>query len=216
MNLRDLMQRAGIWRAGELPAMAAQPTGFQVLDEALPGGGWPQAGMTEILSQTTGIGALRLVLPALARLSQLGRWIIWVSPPHVPYSPALLAQGLDLSRLLIVDLPNESQPARHDILWAYEQALRFSDCGAALLWLEDATPLHLRRLQLAAEIGRTWALVFRPARFALQSSPALLRLGLAAVPAAAADGLGLPQTEIEVTLLKARGAHYGARYRVVL
>ena len=216
MSLQELMQRAGIWRAGELPLVAVQPTGFRALDKALPGGGWPQTGLTEILSATLGIGALRLVLPALARLSQQGHWIILVNPPHVPYSPALHDEGMDLSRMLIVDLPAASQPARTEILWAYEQALRFADCGAALLWLEDATPLHLRRLQLAAETGATWGVVFRPPRFAAQSSPALLRLRLDASGDGQIGSHGSLRSEIDVTLLKARGARCGARYRVTM
>ncbi len=215
-NVAELLQRAAIWRAGELSPVVTQSSGFANLDEALPGGGWPCSGLTEILSETAGIGALRLVLPALARLTQQGRWVIWVSPPHVPYSPALQAEGLDLSRVLIVDLPDETQPAREETLWAYEQALRFQDCAAALLWLESATILQLRRLQLAAEVGATWAIVFRPGRFAAQPSPALLRLRLAASSGEAGAAAAPGEAGIDVTLLKVRGARAGTRHRVVL
>lgn len=214
MNLQALMQRAGIWRAGELSTAAAVPTGFSALDAVLPGGGWPQTGVTEILAGTAGIGALRLVLPALAALSRQERWIVWVCPPYVPYSPALEQAGLDLRRLLIVDLPDNTAPARDEKLWAYEQALRFPDCGAALLWLDEAPPVQLRRLQLAAESGGTWALVFRPRRHAAGASPAVLRLGLetdgSRDPAAAAG------SAVDITLIKARGAHRGRQCRVLL
>jgi len=208
------MQRAGLWRAGELPAVAGLATSHAALDGLLPGGGWPRSGLTEILSAEAGIGALRLVLPALARLSGEDCWIIWVSPPHVPYSPALSAHGVDLARMLIVDWPDEPGAAKAQALWAYEQALRFTDCAAALLWLEHASHLELRRLQLAAESGGTWGIVFRPERYAAQASPAPCRLRLEPAPGAvSATG---PHSRVQVTLLKARGGQPGARCVVQL
>ena len=94
MCLEDLMQRAGVWRAGEMPLEKGFATGFPMLDSLLPGGGWPKTALTEILTGHEGIGALRLVLPVIAGLSQSGRWAVWISPPHIPYAPALQAQGV--------------------------------------------------------------------------------------------------------------------------
>ena len=40
-----------VWRGTEVGAAAgrALPTGFEVLDAALPGGGWPTQGLSEVL-----------------------------------------------------------------------------------------------------------------------------------------------------------------------
>ena len=206
MKPEELIRRAGVWRAGELPPARAQASGFAELDRLLPGGGWPRSGLTEILSDVPGIGALRLVLPTLARLSQADGWVIWVSPPYVPYPPALAAAGLDLSRTLVVELPEAQADAKHDTLWAYEQALHFGDCAAALLWPGSMSPLQLRRLQLAAESSGCWGLLFRARRYAAVPSPAALRL---AVAPADVD-------ELELTLLKARGARAGGQCRLRL
>lgn len=214
MTLQELMQRAGMWRAGELSPGRGCPTGFAELDALLPDGGWPRTGLTEILATAPGIGALRLLLPALARLSRDGGWLIGVCPPYVPYPPALREHGLDLDRLLIVELPEAGAGERAQALWACEQALRFSDCAAALLWLGEAEPLHLRRLQLAAEAGASWGIVFRPARFAAQPSPAPCRLLLEPVPGLAAAAAGA--AGLQVTLLKARGGRHGAQCRIPL
>lgn len=210
MNLQELMHRAGVWRAGEISPGAGLRTGFDALDILLPGGGWPRTGLTEILSAATGIGALRLLLPALARLSREGGWLIWICPPHVPYSPALRDYGVDLARMLIVELPDATGSARAQALWACEQALRFTDCAAALLWLEDATHLQLRRLQLAAEAGMTWGIVFRPARFAAQPSPAPCRLLLEPEQGERTATSAVP-SPLKITLLKARGGRHGAQ-----
>jgi hypothetical protein len=214
MNLEDLMRRADVWRAGEIPPASGFSTGFETLDCALPGGGWPRSGLTEILSATPGIGALRLVLPTLARLSHGGHWIIWVCPPHIPYSPALSQYGMDLAQVLIVDLPEQVNSSKDQTLWAYEQALRFPDCGAALLWTEDAADLRFRRLQLAAEAGRTWGIVFRPERFRTYPSPAPLRLALSTCreTEAAAER----RDALQVTIIKARGGQGGTRCRIEL
>ncbi|MCP4042167.1 MAG: SOS cell division inhibitor SulA, partial [Gammaproteobacteria bacterium] len=96
--LTDLLRHPAIWRAGR-PAAASYgtlATGFTGLDAALPGGGWPVGALTEIFTAGDGIGELRLIMPALARLSSEGRWIVWVTPPYIPYAPALQQEGMDL------------------------------------------------------------------------------------------------------------------------
>lgn len=193
MGLDTLLQRPDLWRGGSHPAVAAPglPTGHAGLDARLPGGGWPEGALIELLVERAGSGELGLLLPALVRLSRAGRRLAWVDPPHLPYAPALAASGLDLSRLLLV---RPSVPG--DGLWALEQVLRCGACGAVLGWgaarMDDRA---LRRLQLAAEAGGGAAFLFRPAAAADHASPAPFRLRIDA-------GGGLH-------LLKCRGAPAG-------
>ena len=65
----------------------------------------------------------------LARLSSTDQWIALVSPPHVPYAPALAAAGLDLARIVIVRAGDGA-----DTLWAMEQALGSGSCSAVIGW----------------------------------------------------------------------------------
>ena len=61
-----------VWRgqpATQAPVDAVA-TGWAALDAVLPGGGWPAAALSEILLPADGVGELRLVWPALARLGQ--------------------------------------------------------------------------------------------------------------------------------------------------
>ena len=159
-------------------ATDALPTGFAALDRHLPGGGWPRRAITEILVDHYGVGELSLLMPALVRLSTLAsrtkRWIVWIAPPYVPYAPALLFSGIDLSRVLLV----EPQRERKDVLWAVEQALRSGSSIAVLAWLEEASNMVLRRFQLAAEEHDCWAVLFRSGRALRESSPAALRMRL--------------------------------------
>ena len=174
MSLDQLLQRADIWRGGQLAAaVSAVPSGYAELDELLPGGGWPRGALTEILMARQGIGALRLLMPALSQLSHDDRWICWVAPPHIPYAPALMAAGVDLSRVLLVH-PKVQQ----DGLWAVEQSLRSGNCSAVLAWPTLDGSALLRRLQLAAEAGDALGFLFRSQQFIQRPSPAALRIQL--------------------------------------
>ncbi len=167
-----VLQNPAVWRGGDCArvTLPSVPTGFSELDAWLPGGGWPAGALTEIHVERAGVGELQLVMPAAARLTRSGRWLALIAPPYVPYAPAFVAHGVQLSRLLLV-----RTTATADHLWACEQALRSQACGAALAWLDRVHERALRRLQLAAESGGTSMLLFRPAR-AAPASPAALRL----------------------------------------
>jgi len=183
-----------VWRAGQL-GQAASPvrsSGFARLDAELPGGGWPQGTLTELIAREAGIGELRLAVPLLRQLTREHRTVVLLAPPHIPYAPALSAFGIALEHLLIVQ-------ARHaaDRLWAVEQTLRSGSFGALLAWLpqEKTRPDHLRRLQLAAQSARGQVFLFRSLAAQFEPSPAPLRLLL----------LPRPQQRLSVQILKRRG-----------
>lgn len=190
-SLATLLQHPALWRGDDCaPEPAALTTGFPALDAELPGRGWPAAALTEMLPVQEGIGEITLTLPALAGLQAGRHEIVWIAPPHVPYAPALANAGLDLGRLLIVRCRTAAEQ-----LWAFEQALRAPECGAAFAWLATPDPRVLRRLQVAAREGRTWGVVWRRPGQCAQATPVALRLGLARA-----------QDRLAVRILKRRGA----------
>ena len=185
------LSHPGLWRGGELYSTASEgiPSGYSELDALLPGHGWPRGMLTEILSDASTGSGLRLVMPALARLSRAGSRIAWVAPPYIPYAPGLVGQGLCLSHILII----RAQAAK-ELLWAGEQLLRSGTCVAVLMWPDAVEGRVLRRLQLAAEQGRSWGVLFRPPGAAAQASTAALRLQVSP----SANG-------IETRIIKRRG-----------
>lgn len=191
-TLKEVLARPDIWRGADFARVTAEPTGFAELDRRLPGGGWPVGALTELFPQEQGIGELQLVLPWAARLTQAGGRLAFVDPPHLPYAPALVQAGVHLPRTLLVRPQSVSGG-----LWAIEQILRAGACGAALIWPGALGQTELRRLQLAAETGKTTALLFREMRAASEFSPAALRLKLAA---RAGGGLS-------IDIFKCRGGH---------
>ena len=189
--LTDILHHGLVWRAGELSRaeLPGIPTGFAPLDAQLPGGGWPAGTLTELLPEHAGIGEVRALGPALARLSRQGRWLVWIAPPYLPYAPALEAAGIDLARVMIVRVRSS-----RETLWAIEQALQSGACGAVLGWPEKATFAQLRRLQIAAEGSPALAFIFRAPLAAREASPAALRLHLQSI-----------KGELAVKILKRRG-----------
>jgi hypothetical protein len=189
--LSTLLSHPAIWRGGDCaPEPSALPSGFAALDAVLPGRGWPQGALTEILLEREGIGEIRLTLPALARVQVEGRDVVWIAPPLSPYAPALAVAGLDLARLYVVHCREPK-----DALWAFDQALRAPECGAAFAWLPTHDERALRRLQVAAREGRTWGVLWRRPGQRGNAAAAPLRLALA------------PRAEqLAVHVLKRRGA----------
>ncbi|MCC8364184.1 translesion DNA synthesis-associated protein ImuA [Lysobacter sp. A6] len=176
--LDGLLASRRLWRgqpATQAPADAIA-TGWAAFDAVLPGGGWPTAALSEILLPADGVGELRLVWPALARLSQGDGVIAIVAPPYRAHAPAWQAAGLCHESLQVID----ANP--RDALWAAEQCLRSGACAAVLCWPHKADDRALRRLQVAAETGRTPGFVFRDAHAALNPSPAPLRIAIETAP----------------------------------
>ena len=190
-----LLSHPAIWRGDACaPEPSALSSGFAALDAALPGRGWPQGALTEMLLEREGIGEIRLTLPGLKRVQAQGRDVVWIAPPWQPYAPALAMAGLDLARLHIVHCREPK-----DALWAFDQALRAPECGAAFAWLPTHDERALRRLQVAAREGRTWGVLWRRPGQAGRASAAPLRLALS-------SHAGPHAGRLAVHILKRRGA----------
>lgn len=203
-DLSRLLEHPAIWRGRSAARTKTLPTGFAALDEGLPGGGWPHAGLIEILPTCFGAGELSLLLPALAAMTRRpeARWCAWVAPPLQPFAPALAQHGVALERVLVVNTPKKvvkGGGGPKDVGWAFEQTLRSGACDIALAWLRSALPRQIRRLHLAAERGDTLGVLFRPREAARDSSPAVLRVAVEPTAPGA-----------RVTLLKSRGGARGA------
>lgn len=176
-SVAELLQFPGVWRGGELEH-APHPvhaTGHPRLDAELPGGGWPSGTLSEVLHDAVGIGEVTFLAGALARGSDANRLLAWINAPYIPYAPALAQAGIALERCLVI------RPAdREDALWSAEQAMKSGACGAVLLWMERFKEEYawLRRLQMAAEAGRTIAVLFRSTAAEAHSTPSHLRVVL--------------------------------------
>ncbi len=178
-NFRDLK---GVWRADRLDArptdVPGHATGCASLDAELPDGGWPSAGMVELLCPGPLGAEWSLLAPWLRRpVDDQASSILGVSPPHDLYAPGLTQIGLKAERLLLVRVGN---PA--DAAWAAEQALQIGSCQAIIWWasahVKEINTGMLRRIHLAGLSRHAPIFVIRPLKLSLDASPAPLRLKL--------------------------------------
>ncbi len=186
-----------LWLGHQLGRHAehAVPSGFDLLDAQLPGGGWPRRVLTELLLPHAGVGEIRLLGACLSALQQAGRLVMMFDPPQPLSAWALWQLGLDVEQLLVIQTQCKAM-AGSDNLWALEQALKSGHVGAVLAWLPARLRAErLRRLQLAAQAHDGPAFVFR--ELAAQQRPTAASLRLALRPGGA--------DTLKVRLLKRRG-----------
>lgn len=150
-----------------------------MLDQQLPGGGWPSRNLIELLLKHHGIGEMRFLMPVFRRLSLEQKKLILIGAPLLPLTPVFEQYGVDLKQIHLIQA---SKP--HDRLWAIEQVMQSDAFGALVIWLPEekalCTPTVLRRLQYQATRSNGLSFVFRPLRAQHQASPASLRLCLTA------------------------------------
>ena len=196
MSLQHLLKANPLlWQGKQFYSQAKTvPTGFTALDAALPANGWSLGSLIEVVTPNFHSGALRLFLPALARISSQGSQLAWINPPCTPYAPGLLQHGLNIQQLLVI----EAKTAWKDPYWCMEKLLRTGQCGASLLWCKQPNIKSLRRLQLAAEYGESLGVIF--CRAIQPNSPATTRLFVETDTA----------KSVQVSILKARGTHQRA------
>ena len=58
LRLARLLEHPALWRGRSAARVPTWSTGYPVLDAGLPGGGWPRAGLVEILTPQPGVGEL--------------------------------------------------------------------------------------------------------------------------------------------------------------
>lgn len=169
------------------------PSGYDTLDACLPWHGWPANALVEVINSHWGSGELQLVLPLLRQLSQAHKWILWVSPPYLPYAPGLLRAGINPAQIAVV---HSEPPLSHlDTLWSIEKALQSESSSLVLAWPGRLQIKHLRRLQLAASNGKTLGILFHQRH--IRHSPAILQLRTKT-----------QQDTLDISVLKARGCYH--------
>jgi protein ImuA len=164
---------AALWRGDQLgsPVVAVHPSGFEALDAALPGGGWPGHSLSEILSPQSATLEWRLLGPALARVCTAGHSVVLVGPPRTPHLPGLRLAGLSERQLVWVQAET---PAER--LWSAEQLVKANAGGALVIWLPQVRPEQVRRLQVLATGHAGPVFLCRPSTATQESSAAPLRV----------------------------------------
>ena len=168
---------------------AVLPSGFPVLDAALPGGGWPQHGVVEVLAPQPGHPELALLAPALvAAASRQQRFGVIAAPAagnSIDTLDRLLSNEPDARRCPSDDLAATGGPeaefrspasALSDALAWLKKGLG----GVLAVWLSDLGATQLRELKRVARRRQTLVFAVRPWIASWDDSEADLRVCLIA------------------------------------
>jgi hypothetical protein len=156
-----LRRQLGRWEAaGEIEDAVVFSCGAAAVDRLLPGSGLRHGMLIEWLAganKTVGGGAATLGLLGAREACGEGGTLVVIDRSQTFYLPAAAAWGIDLDRTIIV----HPQNAR-DELWAAMQALRSPAVAAIFVMIDRLDSRAFRRLQLAAQAGRTLGVLMRP------------------------------------------------------
>ncbi|REL29309.1 translesion DNA synthesis-associated protein ImuA [Thalassotalea euphylliae] len=173
-NLIDLLQNQDlVWQGNAKKAHSpvCLPSGFAPLDQQL-GGGFPQ-GVNEIQS-VSGIGELRLLIPALMAAAVEQRLIVFIASMGTICSEMLTEQGIELEQVLVLSLDEHQQA-----LWAAEQCLRSGACHSVVMWTQASLAIHqVKRLQVACDVGNSFHFILREKKLEGVTLPFDLSLSL--------------------------------------
>lgn len=140
------------------PEQGAFRTGLAGWDGLAPTGQFRRGAVHELLSPALAPTPKLLAVRLARAAQQAGGCLVWSDPSRELYPPALVAAGVDLSRLIVL-----RPRTLIDELWALTECLRCRGVSATI-----AAPgarlsrVAARRLQLAAERGGGIGVFMRP------------------------------------------------------
>ena len=117
----------------------------------------PLAGsVTEIVMQNDDFNSMPMLMPLLAQLSQDNRWFVWIAPPVSLPKETLLAAGIDLQKVILLN-PDD----KHSICELAQQALSTGTSHAVISWPGCLSEDELSALENAAKQGQSHGIVIR-------------------------------------------------------
>ncbi len=156
--LHELQNKQWVWSATSAKQQEQQKptsTGFATLDQAL-NAGFPRAGMIHVQSKL-GCGEFQLLLKIIQQQDSDQRHRFWVivSPPGNVNAEFLLNHNVDLARLLVIHKTSDEEA-----LWATEQCVKSGACAGIFMWHKSLTHLQIRKLEIAAQQGKSYCIWF--------------------------------------------------------
>lgn len=187
------------------PSGTQEATGLGRILESFPHRRFPAGALHEFLyaAPEDGAATAGFLAGLLGGLMKKGP-VVWVTPRHCVFPPALKQFGMDPESVLFVEERREKQA-----LWVVEEALKTAAVSAVVGELRELDFTASRRMQLAMEqSGVTGFLLRRQPRNLATAFVARWQVRpLASVIEEGLPGVGFPRWEVE--LLKVRNGQPG-------
>jgi len=169
--LHDLQKKQLVWRAASINQHKERvSTGYKRLDDAL-NGGFPTSGLIHIHS-LVGLGEIRLVLPAI-KDKTAHQLCAFIAPPFELNAEFLLAEGLNLENVMLIDTQDPQQA-----LWSAEQCAKSGACAAIFIWHQKLSITQAKKLEVAALKGDCLGFLFESGKHTLNNLPVSLSMSL--------------------------------------
>jgi protein ImuA len=196
--------------AARLEHGSCLPFGVPAIDGRLAGGGLVRGALHEAAGAGPGLGedaAATLFLAGIA--ARLHGTVLWVLGKRDLFAPALAQAGLAPDRVIYAECRKDE-----DALAIVEEGLRHGGLAAVVAEVARASMTATRRLQLAAEVGGTPALMLR--RWTASMDPLLApsaamtrwRIGCAPSQPLATAGVGRPRWTVELVRQRGGPTHH--------
>ena len=206
LTLTELRQRLHAIESGGVRQRPVLPFGVEAIDRRLGDAGLRIDALHEVAGEGGGWGddaAATLFMAGVA--ARVPRPVLWVVRKRDLFAPGLYQAGLDPARVLYAEARDDAE-----LLALMEEGLRHRGLGAVVGEAKRVPTPATRRLQLAAEGGRTIALLLkRPGRdgrdpFGLPSAAAT-RWRVASAPSEPVPWDGLGRACWRVACVRQRG-----------
>jgi protein ImuA len=131
---------------------------------------------------------------------------LWISTSRILFPPALKCFGIDVDKIIFLDLQKEKE-----VLWAMEEALK---CDGLTTVVAETRQMNLtvsRRLQLAAEQSKVTGFVLHRSQNSFSITASVTRWRITSLPSALPHdmpGVGYPRWNVQ--LLKVRNGKPGS------
>lgn len=117
----------------------------------------PLAGsITEIVLRNGESNSIPMLMPLLAQLSQDNRWLVWIAPPVLLPKQTLLAAGIDLKKVILLN-----PDSKHSTFQLAKQALGTGTSHAVVSWPGYLSESEFEELETAAQQGQSLGIVIR-------------------------------------------------------
>ncbi|MCW7541232.1 hypothetical protein OOT46_25815 [Aquabacterium sp. A7-Y] len=153
---------------------AVATSGFPALDAVLPAGGWPAAGVVEVLAPQPGHPELALLSPVLCSAASHGqRTALLGQPEGIVFDPSQGCMATPGARAATQASAPAAETLPRALSW-----LRAGRGGVLAVWLPELKTAELRDLQRAARRAHTTVFAVRPWSAHWDDSEADLRVSL--------------------------------------